>query len=120
MENLNLIKIVCIALVICCSAISASAQNTVCNDDFTFKLVESNSSEFSINLSNDFSDEYIFKLYDITESAFFVDEKNYVSSSNEEVIFSKLKKKNVYLIKVNSKDSKCQFTIGGMEGIKFQ
>lgn len=120
MKSPYLIKIFCFLVIAYFAAQDAFGQTTVCDDTFDYELVETDGGQYSIQLAPSFTGDYLFKLFDITGKEFLVEEKTSKDFINQKVIFSGLNKQSIFLIQTISLDSKCTFTIGGMEGITFE
>jgi len=94
-------------------------KNSICDDVFDYEISENSTSEFNISITKSTMDNFNFKLFSIDRKEKLVDELRSNSSSNS-IEFKNLNKDNVYLIQVYGINNDCRFTIGGMEGIKFE
>ena len=119
MKNVSLPRIVLTLLLLLSVSLMANGQTAVCQDDFSYELKSVDSNTFLFQFSGDLKGSYELKLYDVSKKETLVGAKTF-SSSSKGVVFSSLNKNSIYLIQAISKDSGCRFTIGGMEGIKFE
>jgi len=94
-------------------------KNSVCDDVFNYEMSENSTSEFNISITKSTMDNFNFKLFSIDRKEKLIDELRSNSSSNS-VEFKNLNKDNIYLIQVYGINNDCRFTIGGIEGIKFE
>lgn len=97
----------------------APVKSPVCDNVFDYEISETSNSEFNILISISSNDNFTFKLFSIGGEVSLVNEIS-SENSNKKIEFDGLDKDKVYLVQVYGISNDCLFTIGGMEGIKYE
>jgi len=98
---------------------SSPARNLICEDVFSYEVSESSEKKFDLKISKSSNEDFNFKLFSINEGTELISEIR-SNNSNQSIRFEDLDKNDFYLIQVYGLQNDCRFTIGGMDGIKYE
>jgi hypothetical protein len=94
-------------------------KNLICENVFSYEVTERSDNNFDLTISKSSNDNFNFKLFSIKEGTELISEIR-SDNSSQSIEFKGLDKNNFYLVQVYGLDNDCRFTIGGMEGIKYE
>jgi hypothetical protein len=94
-------------------------KNLICADVFDYEILNGSDEMFTISITKSTTDDFTLKLFSIDGKESFIKEI-ITSSSSKSFEFKNLNRDNVYLIQVYGMRDDCRFTIGGIEGIKYE
>ncbi|MGM0582837.1 MAG: hypothetical protein ACQETL_19330 [Bacteroidota bacterium] len=95
------------------------AKSPVCDNVFNYEISENSNTDFNVIVTKSSNDDFTFKLYSISGEVKLINEIT-SDDSNQKIEFDGLDKDKIYLIQVYGTKNNCRFTIGGMEGIKYE
>ena len=121
MERIKIFLLLPVILTLMLYSVSTNAQIQPCDDEFIYTLNDDSDNFFSIEIEKSSSENYLCKLFSIKSKTELINQINTADETqNDFIIFTELRKDDVYLIQVYGAGNDCIFTIGGMEGIKFE
>lgn len=121
MKRIKVFLLTPVILTLMLSSYITNAQIQPCDEEFKYTLNEQSDSFFTIEIEKSENSDYTYKLFSIKNKASLLNEINSANvSQNENIIFKELRKDDIYLVQVNGVGNDCIFTLGGMEGIKFE
>lgn len=98
---------------------TSPTKNLICENVFSYEISESSGNNFDLTVSKSSNDDFTFKLFSIKEGAELISEIR-SDNSSQNIEFKGLDKNDYYLVQVYGIHNDCRFTIGGMEGIKYE